>query len=182
MLLDAPFRLGPFIVDADGRLCPSTPERFPSFCVAWRGQVARARLTATGPDGGTLALQTVLGRVPSTGRPEGAGALPRRAAFAAMRDGAHLVNVARGSIVDQEALIDALDNGHVRMATLDVAEPEPLPAGHVLYTHPKVRLSAHVSWSAPGTLQMTLQLFAENVRRYASGERLAGVVNAALGY
>ena len=85
MLLDAPFRLGPFIVDADGRLCPSTPERFPSFCVAWRGQVARARLTATGPDGGTLALQTVLGRVPSTSRPEGAGALPRRAAFAAMR-------------------------------------------------------------------------------------------------
>jgi hypothetical protein len=85
MLFNAPFRLGPFIVDAEGRLCPSTSERFPSFRVAWRGHVVRARLTATEPDGGTLALQTVLGRVPSTGRPEGAGALPRRAAFAAMR-------------------------------------------------------------------------------------------------
>lgn len=85
MLFNAPFRLGPFIVDAEGRLCPSTPERFPSFRVTWRGHVARARLTATAPDGGTLALQTVLGRVPSTGRPEEAGALPRQAAFAAMR-------------------------------------------------------------------------------------------------
>ncbi len=149
---------------------------------------ALRRSTAEGPPGVTVVseLHELLSEsdhvvVAAPGTPA-THRLLDAAAFAAMRDGAHLVNVARGSIVDQEALIDALDNGHVRMATLDVAEPEPLPAGHVLYTHPKVRLSAHVSWSAPGTLQMTLQLFAENVRRYASGERLAGVVNAALGY
>jgi len=85
MLFDAPFRLGPFIVDGEGRLCPSTPELFPSFRVAWRGHVVHARLAAAEPEGGTLALRTVLGRVPSTGCPEGAGARSRRAAFAALR-------------------------------------------------------------------------------------------------
>lgn len=85
MLFNAPFRLGPFIVDAGGRLCPSTSGWFPSFHVAWRGLVVRARLTATDPDGGTLMLQTIFGRVPSTGAPEGVGAAPRRAAFATVR-------------------------------------------------------------------------------------------------
>ena len=85
MPLDAPFRLGPFRVDADGRLSPGAPELFPSFRVAWRGQGVQARLTAAGPQGGILALRAILGRVPSTGRPEGAGAVPRQAAFAAVR-------------------------------------------------------------------------------------------------
>ena len=85
MLFDAPFRLGPFIVDGEGRLCPGTVELFPSFRVAWRGHVVHARLAAAEPEGGTLALRTVLGRVPSTGRPDRAGGLSRQAAFAAMR-------------------------------------------------------------------------------------------------
>ena len=85
MLFDAPFRLGPFIVDADGRLTPTTPQQFPAFHIAWHGLVVHARLASTGPQGGALALRTVLGRVPSTGRPEAAEILPRQTAFATLR-------------------------------------------------------------------------------------------------
>ena len=72
------------------------------------------------------------------------------AAFERMKPGAHLVNVARGTLVDQDALRAALDDGRVAMASLDTVDPEPLPEGHWMYRHPKVRLSAHVSWSSPG--------------------------------
>jgi phosphoglycerate dehydrogenase-like enzyme len=104
------------------------------------------------------------------------------AAFSAMRDGAHLVNIARGSIVNQAALIAALDSGKVALATLDVVDPEPLPLGHVLYSHPKVRLSPHVSWSGPATAPMTLRLFVENLLRYGAGKDLVGVVGVVEGY
>jgi phosphoglycerate dehydrogenase-like enzyme len=103
-------------------------------------------------------------------------------AFAALQPGAHLVNVARGTLVDQEALLEALDSGRLAMATLDVVEPEPLPAGHPLYRHPKVRLSPHVSWSSPETGRRTMELFADNLARYERGEPLAGVVDLEAGY
>jgi len=104
------------------------------------------------------------------------------AALAAIKPGAHLVNIARGSLVDQDALIAALDDGRVACASLDTVDPEPLPAGHPLYAHPSVRLSAHVSWSAPDTLGPTLALFAENVRRYRAREPLHGIVDVDAGY
>ena len=91
MPLDAPFTLGPFIVNGDGRLSPSTPDQFPSFRVAWRGHVVQARLTAAGPEGGTLALQAMLGRVPSTGRAGRPGTLSRETAFAAVRALPHML-------------------------------------------------------------------------------------------
>ncbi len=69
-------------------------------------------------------------------------------AFAKVKPGVHLVNIARGRLVDQDALRVALDDGRVAMATLDTVDPEPLPAGHWLYEHPKVRLSAHISWAS----------------------------------
>ena len=103
-------------------------------------------------------------------------------AFKAIKPGAHLVNVARGELVDQEALIAALDDGRVGMASLDVADPEPLPAGHPLYTHPKVRLTPHISWSSVGTLERTIGIFAENLRRYDAGEPLQGIVNVEAEY
>lgn len=105
-----------------------------------------------------------------------------RAAFARMRQAAHFVNVARGSLVDQDALLEALDSGRLAMATLDVVEPEPLPAGHPLYTHPKVRLSPHISWSSPATAVRTLKLFEENLARYRKGEELRFLVDPAEGY
>ncbi|HYA67243.1 MAG TPA: NAD(P)-dependent oxidoreductase, partial [Acidimicrobiales bacterium] len=104
------------------------------------------------------------------------------AAFDACKRGAHVVNVSRGSLVDQDALASALDDGRVARASLDTVDPEPLPAGHWLFAHPGVRLSAHVSWSAPSTMDRTIGLFVENLRRFRRGEALAGVVDPVAGY
>jgi len=103
-------------------------------------------------------------------------------AFAAMKPTAHLVNVARGSLVDQTALIEALDRGRLALATLDATDPEPLPAGHPLYHHPRVRLSPHVSWSSPETARRTMTCFAENLERYRCRIPLEGVVDREAGY
>jgi phosphoglycerate dehydrogenase-like enzyme len=103
-------------------------------------------------------------------------------AFESVKQGAHLVNVARGTLVDQDAMLAALDGGRLAMATLDVVEPEPLPAGHPLFGHPRVRLSPHISWSSPDTIRRTIDLFVENLRRYRAGEPLQGVVDVAAGY
>ncbi len=102
--------------------------------------------------------------------------------FAAMKPGAHLVNIARGRLVDQGALRRSLDGGHLGMASLDVCDTEPLPTGHWLYSHPGVRLSAHVSWSDPGALDRLHTAFADNLRRWLDNEPLADVVDPAAGY
>jgi phosphoglycerate dehydrogenase-like enzyme len=104
------------------------------------------------------------------------------AALAQCRPGVHLVNIARGTLVDQDALRAALDSGQVACATLDTVEPEPLPAGHWMYSHPKVRLSAHVSWSGPHAFHRIQAAFLENLRRFAAGEPLHGIVDPADGY
>jgi len=99
-----------------------------------------------------------------------------------VKQGAHLVNIARGEIIDQDALREALDRGRIALASLDVAHPEPLPAGHWLYSHPRVRMSPHVSWSGPGALDRLLDPFLENLRRYLADEPLQGLVDVDLGY
>ena len=99
-----------------------------------------------------------------------------------VRPGLHLVNVSRGSLVDQDALLAALDDGRVARATLDVVDPEPLPAGHPLYTHPGVRLSPHISWSSPKTGARTISLFADNLARFRRGDTLHGAVDTGAGY
>lgn len=100
-----------------------------------------------------------------------AGALER------VKPGVHLVNVARGALVDQDALRVALDDGRVARATLDVTEPEPLPADHWLYRHPRVRLTGHLSWSSPvGTGPLT-DGFLDNLDRFLHGRPLEGVVD-----
>lgn len=103
-------------------------------------------------------------------------------ALSRVRPGVHLVNVARGSLLDQDALRLALDDGRVALASLDVVEPEPLPAGHWLYSHPRVHLSAHVSWSSPSMLDRIVGLFCENLGRFLAGEPLADVVDPTEGY
>jgi phosphoglycerate dehydrogenase-like enzyme len=102
--------------------------------------------------------------------------------LALVKPGVHLVNIARGALVDQDALRVALDDGRVAMATLDTVDPEPLPAGHWLYSHPKVRLSAHVSWASPAGMARTLEIFVDNLRRYAAGEQVLHLVDADEGY
>ncbi|MBH1973517.1 MAG: glyoxylate reductase (NADP(+)), partial [Rhodobacteraceae bacterium] len=85
------------------------------------------------------------------------------------RPGLHLINVARGALIDQEALIMALDAGHLSAATLDVTEPEPLPPGHALYSHPKVRLTPHVSGSCEAGEARTSSLLCENLTLFLAG-------------
>lgn len=104
------------------------------------------------------------------------------AAFAVVEPGVHIVNIARGALIDQDALRRALDDGRVGGATLDTVDPEPLPAGHWLYTHPKVKVTAHVSWGSPNTFTRMMQAFADNLVRYAAGEPLHGVVDPDEGY
>lgn len=102
------------------------------------------------------------------------------ALVARMGPGAHLVNVARGRLVDQEALRQALDDGRVGWASLDVVDPEPLPEGHWLYDHPRVHLTPHISWSGPG--HRFRHTCVDNIRRRADGQPLHGVVDPAVGY
>jgi len=105
-----------------------------------------------------------------------------RAAFAAIKPGAHLVNVARGALVDQDALRAALDDGRVARASLDAVEPEPLPDGHWMFYHPGVRLSPHVSWQMPDAADRLLDGFVENLRRWRAGEPLVGLIDRQAAY
>ncbi|GAB3362157.1 MULTISPECIES: NAD(P)-dependent oxidoreductase [Giesbergeria] len=98
------------------------------------------------------------------------------------RAGLHLVNIARGSLVDQTALLAALDAGRLSGATLDVTDPEPLPTGHLLYTHPRVRLTPHISWSASNAVAATAEKFVVNLHRYLHGQPLLDQVDPQRGY
>ncbi len=100
----------------------------------------------------------------------------------AVKPGLHLVNVARGSLVDEDALRAALDDGRVALASLDAVAQEPLPDGHWMFAHPRVHVSAHVSWNGPGGEDVLVGKFIENLRRFQRGEPLAGVVDVAAGY
>jgi len=102
--------------------------------------------------------------------------------LARVKPGIHLVNIARGALVDQDALRVALDDDRVAMATLDTVDPEPLPEGHWLYAHPKVRLSAHVSWYEPQLQKAALEIFLDNIGRFSRGEPLREVVDPDEGY
>jgi phosphoglycerate dehydrogenase-like enzyme len=102
--------------------------------------------------------------------------------LAMVKPGVHLVNVARGSLLDEQALRQALDDGRVATASLDAVEPEPLPAGHWMYAHPRVRLSPHVSWSAPDALDELIDRFIDNLRRRRDGQPLSGMIDRAAGY
>ena len=103
-------------------------------------------------------------------------------AFAHCKPGMHLVNVARGGLVDQEALRQALDSGLLAAATLDVTEPEPLPENHWLYSHPKVRLTPHISWAAGDVQARIGSKFAENLQRYRNALPLLDLVDLSRGY
>ncbi|MGQ0824981.1 MAG: NAD(P)-dependent oxidoreductase [Actinomycetota bacterium] len=104
------------------------------------------------------------------------------AVLAAVKPGLHLVNIARGSLIDQDALRAALDEGRVALATLDTVTPEPLPAGHWMYSHPSVRLSAHVSWYSPALQRAAVEIFVDNLGRFQRGEPLLHVVDTDEGY
>ncbi len=95
---------------------------------------------------------------------------------------AHLINVARGSVLDQTALLEALDSGRLGFATLDVTEPEPLPAGHPLWTHPRVRLTPHVSSNYTVVRQLLFDKITADFERFLRGESPSDVVDTVAGY
>ena len=89
-----------------------------------------------------------------------------------MKPGAALVNTARGGLVDEGALVDALASGHLMAAGLDVTVIEPVPAGSPLLALPNVVLTPHVAWLTPETLDRSLHVAFENCRRLRDGEAL----------
>ena len=99
-----------------------------------------------------------------------------------MKPGARLVNVGRGALVDQDALIAALRAGRIAGAGLDVVASEPVPADSPLWDMPQVILTPHVSGLGPRYWERASHVFAANLRRWLAGEPLHGVVNKHAGY
>lgn len=100
-----------------------------------------------------------------------------RAAFAAMKPGCVVVNVARGSLMDEDALIEAIASGQVAGAALDVFETEPLPKESPLWETPGVLISAHSSVSVDRYVDDVFDLFEDNLKRYVAGESLENQVD-----
>jgi phosphoglycerate dehydrogenase-like enzyme len=99
--------------------------------------------------------------------------------LALMRQGALLVNAARGPIVDTDALVESLNAGKIR-AALDVTDPEPLPQGHPLWKCPNLLLTPHVAGSTPQFAPRAVRTALEELKRYMAGEPLQNVVQAAV--
>jgi len=100
------------------------------------------------------------------------------AQFALMRQGALLVNAARGPIVDTEALVAALNSGRIR-AAVDVTDPEPLPEGHPLWSCPNLLITPHIAGSTPQFARNSIQTALDELKRYLAGEPLHNVVRPA---
>ncbi len=92
--------------------------------------------------------------------------------FASLKPGAILVNIARGALIDDAAMIAALDSGRLATAILDVFHEEPLPPANPLWSHPKVRLTPHTSFGGNGLRGRGEQLFLTNIARFTKGEAL----------
>ena len=100
--------------------------------------------------------------------------------FRAMKPGAILVNIARGPLVDDAALIKGLGEGTPSTAILDVFHTEPLPDDDPLWTHPKVRMTPHTSFAGNGSQGRWDQLFLDNIARFVADEPLGQEVDPAL--
>ena len=99
-----------------------------------------------------------------------------------MEEHAWLVNVARGPHVVTDDLVEALRDGAIGGAGLDVTDPEPLPDGHPLWSLPNCVITPHVGNTREMAVPLLSARIAENVRRWAAGEELIGPVDPTLGY
>ena len=143
-----------------------------------------------GPSGGTLGpdewrarlgeFDWVILAVPATAQTE---RMIGAAELAAMKQSAVLLNIARGGIIDQDALVAALADGAIAAAFLDVTDPEPLPAGHPLWRLENAHITMHLSGRAQTLMfPRAAARFLENLARYRAGEPLHHRVDLALGY
>lgn len=119
--------------------------------------------------------------LPGTGATRG---LMSRERLAKMKEGAVLLNVGRGFIVDTEALCDALERGHLSGAGVDVTDPEPLPPTHRLWNIPTAVVTPHISgfYHLRETHERIVGIFLENLRHFQAGEPLRNLVDFATGY
>ena len=104
------------------------------------------------------------------------------AEFRAMKSTAFLINIARGKIVDQPALIEALRTGELAGAGLDVTNPEPLPNDSPLWEMDNVIITPHNAGQSPKAPRRVFELFCENLKRFVAGEPLINVVDKTRGY
>ncbi len=102
--------------------------------------------------------------------------------IAAMKPTGVLINVGRGAVVDEAALVQALEGGQIRGAALDVFAVEPLPAGHPFYKLENVLLSPHTADHVQDFIDLAVECFLENLRRFRAGEPLLNVVDKHAGY
>ncbi len=100
----------------------------------------------------------------------------------ALPEHAVVVNIARGSLIDTDALVDALATGSIGVAALDVTEPEPLPDGHPLWTEPRALITPHAANPGPEQLPRLCALVVDNLHRFAEGQELRGRVDVHAGY
>ena len=102
----------------------------------------------------------------------------------AMAQDAYVINVGRGTAVDQQALYDALKSGKLAGAALDVAVPEPLPQDHFLWEAPNLILTPHVSgnMSLAKTCQLVIDIFLRNLEHWTRGEAMEHLVDIQQGY
>ena len=102
--------------------------------------------------------------------------------LARLRPDAWLINVGRGSLVDTDALVAALDAGRLGGAALDVTDPEPLPKGHPLWGHERALITPHIGTTVDAERRHYVERVRENVERFAAGRELLGVVDRSAGY
>ncbi|HVC76683.1 MAG TPA: D-2-hydroxyacid dehydrogenase [Candidatus Micrarchaeaceae archaeon] len=117
--------------------------------------------------------------VPLTGA---TSALVGKDQLAALPKGAWVANIARGGLIDQEALVAALKSGHLGGAYLDVTDPEPLPSDSDLWSMPNVIITPHTSWATEHLMDRAAEIFVDNFNRYLRGEPLRNVVDIEAGY
>lgn len=104
------------------------------------------------------------------------------AEFAAMKNTAYIINIARGSLIQEDEMIKALQEGQIAGAGLDVVEKEPLDKASPLWTMPNVVITPHVAGGTPYYVDRLVDIFCDNLARYQNGEALVNLVDKKLGY
>ena len=99
-----------------------------------------------------------------------------------MKKSAFVINTARGDIIDEKALVDALNNNEIAGAGLDVADVEPLPQNSPLWDTPNLIITPHYSAAGPSVSSSRIALFKENLRRFIRGEPLQNICNKKEGF